>query len=139
VAESGGAVMSKHTPADTLRLYSDSLICCDQDGVSDHFCQVSHRVRPGEQAANARFIFHACKSFEENQALIADQAGEIERLRSALEPFGKFADAFDRMPLRQISDRLYNIHSGTEYECHLSLSDCRKAREVLQDREAENA
>jgi hypothetical protein len=74
-----------HTPADELRLYSDSLICCNQDGVSDHFCQVSHRVAPGEQAANARFIFHACKSFEENQALIAAQAAEIEWLRAKLK------------------------------------------------------
>ena len=78
--------IQKHTPADELRLYGDSLICCNQDGVSDHFCQVSHRVVPGEQAANARFIFHACKSFEKNQALISAQAADIELHIIGAEP-----------------------------------------------------
>lgn len=68
---------------------------------------------------------------EGREKTIAQQRQTIDALMTALKQFSDFADAWDRMPLRGISDRLYSIHSGTEYAAHLSLSDFKTARDVL--------
>lgn len=56
---------------------------------------------------------------------------EIKRLREALEPFARFADAWDAQPLGGVADQVYTIHAGTIYEASLRLSDCRAARQAL--------
>src|SRR5262245_11996728 len=53
-------------------------------------------------------------------------------LREALEPFAKFAEAFDAQPIRGLHDEMYNIHTGTQWEASLRLSDCRRASHVLR-------
>lgn len=55
-----------------------------------------------------------------------------ERLEEALAPFAHFADQYERAPLRGAADTLYGIHTGTEFEAELKLSDCRAARDLLK-------
>jgi hypothetical protein len=48
----------------------------------------------------------------------------------ALEPVAAFMRAFDKKPIR-LADEFYAIHSGTEWESGLRLSDMRKADSAL--------
>ena len=52
-------------------------------------------------------------------------------LVEALKPLVAFITQFDRKPLGQIADEFYGIHTGTEWEASLRLSDLRKLREAL--------
>jgi hypothetical protein len=92
--------MSKHTPSELLRLFDNTLICCDQDGRSDHFCQVSMRVREGEQAANAKFIFDACRAYDDNQQTIAQLTAALENIR---ETARSWEGRTDTVPYRAAS------------------------------------
>lgn len=40
-----------------------------------------------------------------------------------LQPFANFAKKFNAKPLGGIGDHLYGIHTGTEWEANLHLSD----------------
>jgi hypothetical protein len=66
---------------------------------------------------------------------LAKRVGELEQVNKelveALKPFALFAEKYDAKPLRQLDDRIYGIHAGTEWEAELSVSDCRKARAAL--------
>lgn len=59
-------------------------------------------------------------------------ASENAALRAALAPFVKFIDAWDAKPINRTADEFYGIHTGTEWEASLKLSDLRKAREVTK-------
>lgn len=58
---------------------------------------------------------------------------EVTRLRAALKPFAEFGKALNAMPLRGLDDEFYMIHSGTEWESSLRLSDCRAALKTLEE------
>ena len=52
-------------------------------------------------------------------------------LLAALEPFAKFADAWDANPIKGIStDPLYSIHSGDKQGV-INLRDCYTARDAI--------
>ncbi len=53
-----------------------------------------------------------------------------ERLKQALEPVAKFIEAFDRKPIK-MHDEFYGIHTGTEFEASLKLSDLRAIATAL--------
>lgn len=55
----------------------------------------------------------------------------LERRTAALEPFAKFAEQWNRKPIKTIGDDVYTIHTGTEYEASLRRSDCEQARAAL--------
>lgn len=56
-------------------------------------------------------------------------------LAAGLEPFAHFSRQWDRQPLRGRADEMIGIHSGTEFEAMLRLSDCRHADELLKTTE----
>lgn len=49
----------------------------------------------------------------------------------ALRPFADFAAKFNAKPLRGIDDTLYAIHTGTQWEAEIRLSDLFRARAIL--------
>ena len=55
----------------------------------------------------------------------------LAALEAALRPFAKFAEAFDAKPIARLDDEFYAIHTGTQWEASLRLSDCRAARAAL--------
>ena len=54
----------------------------------------------------------------------------VDKLREKLEPFIRFIDTWDAKPLGGIADEFYAIHTSTQYEASLRLSDFRKLREA---------
>ena len=60
-----------------------------------------------------------------------DAHQRIAVLEAALRPFAKFAEAFDAKPIARLDDEFYAIHTGTQWEASLRLSDCRAARAAL--------
>jgi hypothetical protein len=62
---------------------------------------------------------------------IAALRSALALAREALGPFAKFVERFDAMPIRKQDDVLYGIHTGTEWEAEIRLSDLRKARALL--------
>lgn len=77
-----------------------------------------------EPAANAQGIVTILNNLP---ALLA----ALEERTEALRPFAKFAEQWNRKPMRQMDDEFYAIHVGTEYEASLRRSDCEKARVAL--------
>lgn len=58
-------------------------------------------------------------------------------LMEALRPFAEFAERFHAKPLRGLADELYTIHTGTEWEAALRLSDCERALAALRSPETQ--
>lgn len=96
--------------------------------------------------AKAEGALKACEAFAEELAdrcekaearaeeacqMLVDSDRWNTQLREALEPFAKFAEAWDKQPLRGIADEFFGIHTGTAWEANLSLQDCRIARAAL--------
>lgn len=54
-----------------------------------------------------------------------------EAMEKALRPFARFAEAFDGQPLKGLHDEFYVIHTNTEWEASLRMSDMRAARLAL--------
>ena len=55
-----------------------------------------------------------------------------EELEQALKPFANYAEKFDQKPIGKQHDIINAIHSGTEWEAELRLSDCRLAKKLLE-------
>lgn len=53
-------------------------------------------------------------------------------MREALQPFARFFDMWSARPLRGIDDEFYCIHTGTEWEASIRISDMQKALEALE-------
>ena len=65
---------------------------------------------------------------DEHEELLASH----ERLEKALLPFAHFATMFAAKPLGGMSDTIYGIHAGTEWEAAISRTDCKAALEALK-------
>jgi hypothetical protein len=65
----------------------------------------------------------------------AEAKGRVARLEEALTPFATFADRWDANPIRGLDDVLYAIHSTDEQRVELRLSDCKKARKALNQKD----
>ena len=89
-------------------------------------------ARPRLAAIRARIRLHADLHTDDAEWLLA----LVDDLAERLKPFAEFARAFDAKPIRGLDDRLYGIHTGTEWEGELKLSDCRAARAALARTEA---
>lgn len=90
------------------------------------------------EAEIAQIVEREAKTVDVGFALQAERDAALALLREAaeaLEPFAAFADAWDKQPLRGIDDRVYSLHGET----HLKLSDCKRARVVLNETETNNA
>ena len=59
----------------------------------------------------------------DDRALLARLLREHAERGAALEPFAHFARQWARQPMRGMADEFYTIHTGTEYEAALRLSD----------------
>ena len=55
-----------------------------------------------------------------------------ERLEKALMPFAHFATMFAAKPLGGMSNTIYGIHAGTQWEATISRTDCKAALEALK-------
>lgn len=74
----------------------------------------------------------ACQEvLDAERAAHAETKAQRDAALRALRPFARFAEQWDRQPLSRIDDNFYSIHTGTEYEAELRLSDCRAARAIL--------
>jgi hypothetical protein len=62
--------------------------------------------------------------------LSACHAGPLKGVEKALESVAKFIEAYDKMPVK-MHDEFYGIHTGTEWEASLRLSELRKASKAL--------
>jgi hypothetical protein len=62
---------------------------------------------------------------------MSETTEEVRRLRDALAPFARFAEQWNRNPLRGIDDVLYAIHAGAD-RAEIRLSDCRRALAALR-------
>lgn len=65
---------------------------------------------------------------EDGGPLAEDLVDLIKQLAIALQPFADLADAWDTNRLCGVDDRVY-----TKGTAHLRLSDCKKARSVLEE------
>lgn len=89
-----------------------------------------------EQAVHVALeTLHDCDRRNNGFAALTELCARLRRAEEALKPFARFAEQFDRMPMNGIADAFYGIHFGTEYEAELKLSDCRRARAALQNKE----
>jgi hypothetical protein len=70
---------------------------------------------------------------QQSNVTTAALQNENRRLREALAPFAKFAELWEAKPLSGMDDIIYRIHAGTEWDAELRLSDCQKAREILDE------
>ena len=82
----------------------------------------------GPNSAALQALRRMAERSQDRAAENARLRSELDAARRALEPFARFADAWDQQPLRGLTDQLYTIHGGTEYEASLRLSDCVAAR-----------
>lgn len=57
----------------------------------------------------------------------------LQRVRDVMEPFAHFSRQWKRQPLKGISDEFYGIHTGTEYEAALKVTDCHAVAEIIGD------
>jgi hypothetical protein len=56
----------------------------------------------------------------------------ISQLEDALRPFAVYAAKRDEMPMSTLGDSVHTIHGGTEHEAAITLTHCRRARELLE-------
>ncbi len=75
-----------------------------------------------------------------DETLIAETKLETElaRLREenremvvALQPFAVYAEKRAAKPIKNLGDSVHAIHTGTEWEAEITLSDCEAARAIL--------
>ena len=59
-------------------------------------------------------------------------ATTIMEMCKALQPIADFVDAWEAKPLNGLDDAFYNIHTGTEWEASLRLSDLKKIRDLIR-------
>lgn len=71
------------------------------------------------------------RKISETQRLKRAMQRHSEQLLAALEPFAHFANQWEAQPLGRYDDEIYSIHTGTEWEASIRLSDLQKARDVL--------
>ena len=62
--------------------------------------------------------------YEEENARRLARYDEAIRL---LKPFAEFAEKFNAKPISNLDNKLYGIHTGTEWEAAIRLSDMRAA------------
>jgi hypothetical protein len=58
-----------------------------------------------------------------------------EELVAALEPFARFYDAWEKMPINNMDDEMYAIHGGDSVPPHgasIRRSQCQQARAAIQ-------
>jgi len=55
----------------------------------------------------------------------------VTQLEEALLPFGIYARAREAQPLVGLGDEIHRIHTGSEHEAVIQLSDCSRAADVL--------
>lgn len=60
----------------------------------------------------------------------------LEAARGPLQHIAHFAAQWERKPLKHTHDEFYGIHSGTEFEATLKLSELHKAIDALKRIEA---
>jgi hypothetical protein len=101
---------------------SDPDVCCCGSMISDRTCHTAgHSPRSMREYALTSMV-------EQASAL----AAKLAQHREALTPFAHFARQWDLRPIRGKHDEVFTIHSGTELESALRLSDCRRARDVME-------
>lgn len=59
----------------------------------------------------------------------------LKKAHAALQPFARFAKAWQEQPLRKIDDQFYGIHTGTKWEASLRLSQMKHALDLTKQLE----
>lgn len=59
------------------------------------------------------------------------QKEAVKELMDAVAPIAHFITQWDRRPLSNLADDFYSIHSSTEYEARISISNFRRIRNAL--------
>lgn len=78
-----------------------------------------------EQKERAELIVRAVNAYD------PAQSAAVDALTETAAPLAFFIEQFDRQPIRTADD-FYGIHTGTEYEASLRLSDLRKLAAALK-------
>ena len=96
----------------------------DQPRTRSEWLDLLHRCQDGE--ASCLYVLKAIEAERD------EDVEEIKRLRAALQPFATYADRRDAKLLAGLGDSVHVIHTGTEWEAEITLTDCRRAAEVLR-------
>lgn len=63
---------------------------------------------------------------------LLDSLAALTAVAEAAKPLAKFIAQFDARPLNGIGDEFYAIHTGTQWEASLRLSDLRRLAAALE-------
>jgi hypothetical protein len=59
-------------------------------------------------------------------------SARIRQLEGALQPFARYYEARTKKPMIGLDDIIHQIHTGSEYEAAITMTQCREACRLLK-------